>query len=69
MICTIFKPVKSSMDLDVSSDETIEGLTVEFQCEIADLQGNAKLLPDRRRILLATLESGGHIYVQMHFHS
>jgi hypothetical protein len=55
------------MDLDVTSDEAIAGLTVEFQREIADLQGNAKLLPDRRRILLPTLESGGHIHVQIHF--
>jgi len=59
----------SSMDLDVTSDEAIDGLTIEFQREIADLKGNAKLLPDRRRILLPSLESGGHIHIHIHFHS
>ena len=48
----------SKMQLDVTSDERIEGLTFEFQREIADLKGDAVLLPDRR-ILLPTLETGG----------
>lgn len=59
----------SSMELDVTSDEAIDGLTVEFQREIGTLKGDAKLLPDRQRILLPTLESGRHIHVQIHFHN
>ena len=59
----------SSMDLNVTSDEAIDGLTVEFQREIADLKGDAIELPDRRRILLPTLETGGRIHIQIQFHS
>jgi len=56
------------MQLDVTSDERIEGLTFEFQREIADLKGDAVLLPDRR-ILLPTLETGGRIHIQIQFHA
>jgi FAD/FMN-containing dehydrogenase len=59
----------SSMELDVTSDEAIDGLTIEFRREIADLRGGAKLLPDRRRILLPILESGGHTHLQIRFHN
>jgi len=59
----------SKMQLDVTSDERIEGLTFEFQREIADLKGDAIELPDRRRILLPTLETGGRIHIQIQFHS
>jgi hypothetical protein len=59
----------SKMQLDVTSDERIEGLTFEFQREIADLKGDAIRLPDRRRILLPTLETGGRIHIQIQFHS
>jgi hypothetical protein len=59
----------SSMELDVTSDEPIDGLTIEFQRDIADLQGDAKLLSDRRRILLSALESGRHIHIQIQFHN
>jgi hypothetical protein len=59
---------QSSMELDLTSDEAVAGLTVEFQCEIADLQGEARLLPGRRRILLPNLESGKPIRIQIHFH-
>jgi hypothetical protein len=59
----------NSIELEVTSDEAINGLTVEFRREIADLQGDAKLLPDRRRIVLPTVESGRHIHVQIHFRS
>jgi hypothetical protein len=58
----------SSIELEVTSDEAINGLTVEFRREIADLAGDAKLLPDRRRIVLPTVESGRHIHIQIHFH-
>jgi hypothetical protein len=61
-------PGQDSMELDVSSDEAIDGLTFEFQREIADLKGGAKLLPDHRRILLPLLESGQPIHVLVHFH-
>src|SRR6267143_3937715 len=57
------------MELEVTSDERIEGLTFEFQREIADLKGDAKLLPDRRRILLPTLETRGRIQIRIQFHS
>ena len=59
----------SKMQLDVTSDERSEGLTFEFQREIADLKGDAVLLPDRRRILLPTLETGGRIHIQIQFHT
>ena len=59
----------AKMELDVTSDERIEGLTFEFQREIADLKGDAKMLPDRRRILLPTLETGGQIHVRIQFHN
>jgi hypothetical protein len=55
------------IELDVASDEGIDGLTLEFQREIAGLSGDAKLFPDRRRILLPTLEPGGRIHMQIHF--
>jgi hypothetical protein len=58
---------QSKIDLDVTSVEGIEGLTVEFQRRISDLQGDAKLLPDRRRILLPTLKSGGQMHIRIHF--
>jgi hypothetical protein len=58
----------SSMELQVTSDEAIDGLTFEFQREIVDMRGDAKLLPDRRRVLLPSLESGGHIHLQIRFH-
>jgi hypothetical protein len=41
----------------------------EFQRDIAALQGDAKLLSDRRRILLSALESGRHIHIQIQFHN
>lgn len=59
----------SSMELEVTSNEAIDGLTVEFQRKIGKLEGHARLLPDRQRILLPALESGGHIHVQIHFHN
>jgi hypothetical protein len=55
-------------ELDVTSDEAIDGLTIEFQREIDDLTGDSKILPDRRRIVLPTLDAGGHIHIQIHFH-
>ena len=55
------------MELEVTSDERIEGLTFEFQREIADVKGDAKLLPDRRRILLPTLETKGRIQIRIQF--
>ena len=55
--------------LEVTSDEAIDGLTIEFQREIDDLTGDGKILPDRRRILLPALKAGGHIHVQVHFHN
>jgi hypothetical protein len=58
----------SSMELDVTNDEAIDGLTFEFQRDIADMRGDAKLLPDRRRILFPALESRRHIHIQIHFH-
>jgi hypothetical protein len=56
-------------ELDVTSDEEIDGLTFEFQREITALKGDAKLLPDRRRILLPALLAGGHTRVQIYFHN
>ena len=58
---------QSEMELDVDSDEAIEGLTFEFQREIADLKGSATLLPDRRRILLSALKAGGQIHIRISF--
>jgi hypothetical protein len=60
---------QSKMELEVISDERIEGLTLEFQREIADLEGDAKLLPDRRRILLGKQETGGQIHIRIQFHN
>jgi hypothetical protein len=57
------------MELEVTGDERIEGLTFEFQREIADVKGDAKLLPDRRRILLPTLETKGRIQIRIQFHN
>jgi hypothetical protein len=54
-------------DLEVTSDDGISGLTIEFQSEIAFLKGDAKVLPDRRRILLPAVQPGGHIRVQIYF--
>jgi hypothetical protein len=61
-------PGQDSMDLDLATDEAIDGLTFEFQREIADLQGDAKLLPDRRRILLPTLEPVRPIHLRIRFY-
>jgi hypothetical protein len=65
------RPAKdqSARELDVTSDEGIDGLTFEFQREIAALEGDAKLLPDGRRILLPALPAGGHTRVQIYFHN
>jgi hypothetical protein len=60
---------QNTMELDVASDEAIEGLTFEFQREIADLLGDAKLLPDRRRIVLPTLKTKRQIHIRIQFHS
>jgi len=60
---------QGQMELEVTSDERIEGLTFEFQREIADLKGDAKLLPDRRRILLPTLETKERIQIRIQFHN
>jgi hypothetical protein len=59
---------QSAMELEVTSDEPVDGLTFEFQREIADLQGGAKLLPDHRRILLPMLGTGQPIHIRIHFH-
>jgi hypothetical protein len=59
---------QGQMDLQVDSDEAIEGLTFEFQSEIADLKGSAKLLPGRRRILLSALKAGEKFHIQIYFH-
>jgi hypothetical protein len=58
---------QNSMELDGTADEAIEGLTFEFQREIADLKGEAKLLSDRRRILLSALPAGGQIRIRVQF--
>jgi hypothetical protein len=58
---------QSARELDVTTDEEIDGLTFEFQREITALKGDAKLLPDRRRILLPALPAGGHTRVQIYF--
>jgi hypothetical protein len=58
-----------SMDLDVTSDEPIDGLIFEFQREIADLQGNARLLPDHRRILLPMLQAERLHHIRIRFHN
>jgi hypothetical protein len=60
---------KSAEELDVASDEGIDGLTIEFQRDIDQLNGDGKVLPDRRRILLPALDPGGHMHVQIHFHN
>jgi hypothetical protein len=60
---------QSEMELDVDSDEAMEGLTFEFQREIADLKGAVTLLPDRRRILLPALKAGGQIHIGIYFRS
>jgi hypothetical protein len=57
-----------NMEVDVTADEAIEGLTFEFQGEMADLQGDAQMLSDRRRILLPALPAGGQIHIQVRFH-
>jgi hypothetical protein len=59
---------QSEMDLDVTSDERIEGLTFEFQREIAEVKGDAKVLPDRRRILLPAQETGAKMHIRIQFH-
>jgi hypothetical protein len=59
---------QSEMDLDVTNDERIEGLTFEFQREIGEVKGEAKVLPDRRRILLPAQETGAKIHIRIQFH-
>ena len=44
--------------LQVASQEAVRGITFEFAGEIAQLSGGAKLLDDRRRIVLGPLEPG-----------
>ena len=58
---------QNNLQLDVAADEAIDGLTFEFQREIADLQGDAKMLSDRRRILLPALAAGGQIHLRIQF--
>jgi hypothetical protein len=60
---------QGQMELEVTSDEQIEGSTFEFQREIAGVKGDAKLLPDRRRILLPTLETKGRMQIRIQFHN
>jgi hypothetical protein len=43
-------------------------LTFEFQREIAGFQGDAKLLADRRRILLPALPAGRQLHIRIQFH-
>jgi hypothetical protein len=54
-------------ELDVASDEGIDGLTFEFQSKIEHLKGDVTLLSDRRRILLPTLRPGEHMQIELHF--
>jgi len=58
---------QSEMDLDVDSEAAAEGITFEFQNEIADLKGSATLLPDRRRILLSPLRAGEQMHLRIYF--
>jgi len=44
--------------LQVASQEAIRGITFEFAGQITRLSGGAKLLDDRRRIVLGPLEPG-----------
>jgi hypothetical protein len=60
---------QGQMELEVTSDERIEGLTFEFQRQIAEVKGDAKLLADRRRILLPRLETRGRIQIRIQFQS
>jgi hypothetical protein len=44
--------------LQVKSDDSVTGLTFEFQRPIAIVTGGAMLIPDNRHVVLPKLEPG-----------
>jgi hypothetical protein len=53
--------------LQVKSDETVTGLTFEFERPIASVTGGAVLLPDSRRIVLPELKAGHNISLRIRY--
>jgi hypothetical protein len=53
--------------LQVKSDESVTGLTFEFQRPIATISGGATLSPDNRHVVLPELKAGHGISLHIHY--
>jgi hypothetical protein len=53
--------------LSLRARESISGLTVELRRAVASVNGGAKLLPDRHRIILPDLKAGDYISVPVSY--
>jgi hypothetical protein len=53
--------------IDVSSGEPVEGITFEFQRNIASVDAGANLLADHRRIVLPALKSAERLSVHVSY--
>ncbi len=51
--------------LDVTADEPVEGITFEFQRNIASVDAGVKLLPDHRRIVLPALKPSAQLVLHV----
>jgi hypothetical protein len=53
--------------LQVESDESVTGLTFEFQRPIATVTGRATVFPDNRHIVLPELAPGHSISIHINY--
>jgi hypothetical protein len=63
------KPGKSDWDAEllIATQESASGITFEFGRELLAVDGGAKVLPDRRRIVLPDLKAGEQIAFRVHY--
>jgi hypothetical protein len=57
----------AGVQLSITADEPVDGLTFYFQREIADLEGGAAILPDHHRIVLRALHAGEQISLHIRY--
>jgi hypothetical protein len=59
--------VPTEVVLQVKSDESVAGLTFEFQRSIATATGGASISPDNRHLVLPELASGDSVSIHIHY--
>jgi hypothetical protein len=53
--------------LTISTDEPVDGLTFEFQRNVASVDGDAKLLDNHQQVVLPALKTGEHLTLSVRF--